>query len=714
MASSYWVQWEGEAKGPYTIDAVEKLVQRGAVTSETPLRPGHRETWLRAVEIPEVAAVLSAHLPRTAVMPGLSGALPALAPPAPGPRRSPRRLLFGIGAGLGGGLLIVGVVAIGVTVLDREPAFPDAILAEGLPSQVSTLIVIRLPEDIEADDEMRGLRWSDLAVFCGGRDIAKRLIAGHGRSPGELLADGTLDVLRGERLRDHMQCGQRLDAAMGRFHMVFVTFPEGDRQRTIGLMPLRDLADPPFTMPYNFSGLEGRCEPDGESSSECDDDAFALVRRGPWWAFGMASGISAYAREWNRGDERPVTTNMEYARLLAEAVDDAALVAGVYVRPEALPMADMCAHVPGGLGECLPDEVAPTLTRILTRIRAVSTAIKVPDVDHFDPEVGWTMSFAARDESDAEDLSRDLEELLRDWRAHLDNHQASFIETIRAGDDDDADQREAMLRAFIRAMADAEIEVDGRVARLVAEDELSEAEQREVAAQLDRRREIRAAASRVVLAVAAGLEPERSDLNRLVGEVSAAWMLQPRATAEQCDAIRAHIGELSGPGVATEDFGAVFRVRQRFAEGSCAGIVMPTEVASCLTAAQSPTAMDACPLPNPPWRLQPLRVTHQGELTSDDPRVSDDSSPYDDYPVELGAGQTVIAELTSVAFDSYLWLIGPDGSSLAQDDDSGGGTNSRLTYTTTRAGSYVFRANSYDGNGRGPYTLTIRAQAPAL
>ena len=106
---------------------------------------------------------------------------------------------------------------------------------------------------------------------------------------------------------------------------------------------------------------------------------------------------------------------------------------------------------------------------------------------------------------------------------------------------------------------------------------------------------------------------------------------------------------------------------------------------------------------------EPHDQTYQGELTDSDPRVPDDDSPYDEYTLEADAGWTIAADMTSTDFDTYLWLIGPDGSSLVQDDDGGEGTNSRFAYTTHAAGTYTVRANSYDGAGRGAYTLHIIA-----
>lgn len=100
----------------------------------------------------------------------------------------------------------------------------------------------------------------------------------------------------------------------------------------------------------------------------------------------------------------------------------------------------------------------------------------------------------------------------------------------------------------------------------------------------------------------------------------------------------------------------------------------------------------------------------EGELTDDDPRVQQDDSPYDDYRFELAAGQRVVIDMVSAELDTYLWLIGPDGTSLVQDDDGGEGTNSHIDFVVPVSGTYTVRANSYDGSGRGRYQLRVHVR----
>ncbi len=79
------------------------------------------------------------------------------------------------------------------------------------------------------------------------------------------------------------------------------------------------------------------------------------------------------------------------------------------------------------------------------------------------------------------------------------------------------------------------------------------------------------------------------------------------------------------------------------------------------------------------------------------------------------AGQQVAILLTSPQFDSYVSLIGPDGS-VVEDDDGGGGTNSRIPaisgfYTLPLSGTYIIEASSALTNKSGNYTLSLTAPA---
>ncbi len=80
----------------------------------------------------------------------------------------------------------------------------------------------------------------------------------------------------------------------------------------------------------------------------------------------------------------------------------------------------------------------------------------------------------------------------------------------------------------------------------------------------------------------------------------------------------------------------------------------------------------------------------------------------DTYAFEAEAGTPIDISMQSDAFDTFIALIGPNGSSIATDDDGGQGVNSHLQTTATADGTYRIVATSFSGDITGPYTLSLR------
>jgi len=79
----------------------------------------------------------------------------------------------------------------------------------------------------------------------------------------------------------------------------------------------------------------------------------------------------------------------------------------------------------------------------------------------------------------------------------------------------------------------------------------------------------------------------------------------------------------------------------------------------------------------------------------------------DRYSFTGTAGQQITIQMSSTALDPYLYLISSGGTVLAEDNNSGGGTIARITYSLPSSGTYIIEADSYLANGLGTYTLTL-------
>jgi hypothetical protein len=101
-----------------------------------------------------------------------------------------------------------------------------------------------------------------------------------------------------------------------------------------------------------------------------------------------------------------------------------------------------------------------------------------------------------------------------------------------------------------------------------------------------------------------------------------------------------------------------------------------------------------------------------GELSTADCRL-DDGSYLDLVQFPGIAGQTVTIDMTSGAFDTYLYLLDPTPVAVASNDDLPGTTNSRIVFTLTRSGTWTIGATSLGANQFGAYSLAIQcASAP--
>ncbi len=100
--------------------------------------------------------------------------------------------------------------------------------------------------------------------------------------------------------------------------------------------------------------------------------------------------------------------------------------------------------------------------------------------------------------------------------------------------------------------------------------------------------------------------------------------------------------------------------------------------------------------------------TLSGTLETDDPLLPDGTYARA-YRMVLEAGELLVADLTSSAFDAFLALATPDGMVVATDDDGAGACNSRIIHTLEEAGEYFLIVGSVNG-GTGPFGLSVSAQ----
>ena len=107
--------------------------------------------------------------------------------------------------------------------------------------------------------------------------------------------------------------------------------------------------------------------------------------------------------------------------------------------------------------------------------------------------------------------------------------------------------------------------------------------------------------------------------------------------------------------------------------------------------------------------LQDGRVSVEGKLTKEDAKDLVRNTPCKEYLVEMEAGKSYRIDHASKAFDAYLRLEDEGGKQLAFNDDGGEGTNSRIVFRPTKAGTYRVIPTTLNADATGAFTLSIEA-----
>ena|SRR6516164_4933649 len=98
--------------------------------------------------------------------------------------------------------------------------------------------------------------------------------------------------------------------------------------------------------------------------------------------------------------------------------------------------------------------------------------------------------------------------------------------------------------------------------------------------------------------------------------------------------------------------------------------------------------------------------TFSGNLARSDTRYN--GKIHKLFLVKLEEGKSYQIDHMSGNFDAYLYLQGPEGKVLAEDDDGGEGLNSRIIHRAAKTGEYRIVATSLNGQGTGQFTFTVQ------
>lgn len=109
-----------------------------------------------------------------------------------------------------------------------------------------------------------------------------------------------------------------------------------------------------------------------------------------------------------------------------------------------------------------------------------------------------------------------------------------------------------------------------------------------------------------------------------------------------------------------------------------------------------------------PAKAKIFVVQFGGELKASDMLVGNRYTKV--HMVKLETGATYIINLKSGQFDTYLRVQDAKGDRLADNDDGGEGTNSRMEFSPNQTGDYRLVVTSYTPLATGSYTLDVEKQ----
>ena len=99
-------------------------------------------------------------------------------------------------------------------------------------------------------------------------------------------------------------------------------------------------------------------------------------------------------------------------------------------------------------------------------------------------------------------------------------------------------------------------------------------------------------------------------------------------------------------------------------------------------------------------------ATHQGTLQSGDEQLRE-GEYFDEYPIQARSGQTIIVDLRSGDFDTYLILESPGGSSERNDDFGEDTGHSHIEMVATEGGTFSVVVTSFSSESTGDYILRL-------
>jgi hypothetical protein len=539
-----------------------------------------------------------------------------------------------IGGAVVAGLVVVSGLGLGAWAIFHTSHRPLPVEAARLPSDTDFFQEARFPGADGPPAVRDAFLSSDIARHvCGAQsDFADRLLRLR-TSPSDavfLFDPKTLDARRAT-----LECGQNLLSGLGNPTYTELVFHDGDEKKFLGveIMKLKATELPAkygFAR-QTFSGLPGYClvspkrtEPDfkwnsgskkdesetkTEKSGECNDSSLAAFRDGDNWFFGQRTSVEAFARSFSKPRKELSTTieNLQLAFDSAEGLTIRRTDEGPKAAASLLKLP--CTHVAYDssagskfVEECLPKSVEKNASSIDAKVRAVTYELDAPIQDS--EGIKFNLIFVARDGDAAKDVESELKDAARDWKSSAENDEAKLVKLVREAPNQIGQRKWSVgIDPFLRAVKNGTVSRSGRVVTMKLSEKFTDAERKELKEVMTRSSDDMQAAAAITQALTKGAAVPEASLAQIVGPEWASYVLAPRATDKDCNALRDKLGrfELSNP----QAIPSSLRFAVRF---KCEGMPLPRASQSCMLDAKDATAFGKCSLPTNPTEAKLLET----------------------------------------------------------------------------------------------------------
>jgi hypothetical protein len=499
------------------------------------------------------------------------GPLGVSIPPAPpgGPkRRANLALVLGLGGGAVALLAVLGGVAYAVAA--RKPvALP--VDAKLLPPQTNEIATQLIEATRETDEAVKSAYLSaELgAQLCrpGTYDPARRLES-IGSSGSRAAKELFFDKEKLEGIASLLACGSYLGASLDSPYQAAVSFEENEQRRLVSVAHFRFSTLPsqmgfssqsyrsvpgycqlgsarkePFGAAGGVGALGGAPRPAGfgapvvppGAATSCEDADHGAFAQGTTWFLGRKTALETMAHAVMHPKEELNTrlASLQEAAKQTEGLPVVRLQANpkssreFFLSPCYMGASQSGAPFKDFMDGCFPGKsLDGTLSEIDAKIKAAAyeTDGDVQKAGAFHGNI----VFVARDDDTAKEVEREVKEVVSEWKAHLEQHDAKLINQSRDLAFTSRQKKfSAIADRYFKALSRAEVKRKGRSIRVTFLEKLGPEDKTALEDADKSTVEKRRAVAQVLLAIETRTPLPEAALGKLVGLPWAKYLVGP-------------------------------------------------------------------------------------------------------------------------------------------------------------------------------------------